>query len=83
MFPSAPMSLVRLKSHAPVVINGHYPRVSSDGLITICQYPANVDTASQQQHGIYMYMLKVLPGLSQDGVPGSQEFVDMGLVTEC
>ena len=31
-------------------------------------------------------MLKVLPGLSQDerdGVPGSQEFVDMGLVTEC
>ena len=81
MFPSAPMSLVRLKSHAPVVINGHYPRVSSDGLITICQYPGNVDTASQQQHKIDM--LKVLPELSQDGVPGSQEFVDMGLVTEC
>ena len=34
----------------------------------------------------YRDMLKVLPGLSQDerdGVPGSQEFVDMGLVTEC
>ena len=81
MFPSAPMSLVRLKSHAPVVINGHYPRASSDGLITICQYPGNADTASQQQHKIDM--LKVLPGLSKDGVPGSQEFVDMGLVTEC
>ena len=51
MFPSLRLSLVRLKSHAPVVINGHYPRVSSDGLITICQYPANVDTALQQQHG--------------------------------
>ena len=78
-----PLSLVRLKSHAPVVINGHYPRVSSDGLITICQYPGNVDTASQQHK---IDMLKVLPGLSQDerdGVPGSQEFVDMGLVTEC